>query len=96
MSLGLVCSSSFGFTAVIFISLFNIHINKIESSIPDPLFINTCKYVDDCTLDESAIARFMQLVICKWLLKTAMRALSARNNMIMNPKKTKDIYMDLF
>ena len=33
--------------------LFNIHINEIESSIPERLSMNSCKYADDCTLDES-------------------------------------------
>ena len=48
--------------------LFNIHINDIESSIPDRLSINSCKYADDYTLDESlsqSSTSHMQIKQCK-------------------------------
>ena len=34
-------------------TLFNVHVNDFEDSIPDHLNINTYKYADDCTQDEA-------------------------------------------
>ena len=70
--------------------LFNIHINDIESSIPERLSTNSCKYADDCTLDESVSqgsTSHMQMAL------EAMQNWSTRNNMIINPKKTKDMWI---
>ena len=65
--------------------LFNIHINDIESSIPDRLSINSCKYADDCTLDESVSqGSISHMPVQDW---------STRNNMTINPKKTKDMWI---
>lgn len=38
--------------SVISPTLFNVHVNDLETSIPEQLSINTCKYADDCTQDE--------------------------------------------
>ena len=38
--------------SVISPTLFNVHVNDLENSVPDHLSINTCKYADDCTQDE--------------------------------------------
>ena len=70
--------------------LFNIHINDIESAIPERLFMNSSKYADDCTLDESVSqgsTNHMQMAL------EAMQDWSTRNNMIINPKKTKDMWI---
>ena len=70
--------------------LFNIHISDIESSIPERLSMNSCKYADDCTLDESVSqgsTSHMQMAL------EAVQDWSTRNNMIINPKKTKDMWI---
>ena len=65
--------------------LFSIHMNDIESSIPDRLSINSCKYADDCTLDESVSqGSIRHMPVQDW---------STRNNMTINPKKTKDMWI---
>ena len=69
---------------------FNIHINDIESSIPDRLSINSCKYADDCTLDESVsqgLTSHMQMAL------EAVQDWFTRNNMTINSKKTKDMWI---
>ena len=71
-------------------TLFNIHINDIENSIPDRLSINTCKYADDCTQDETVSqgsSSHMQEVV------EAIQEWSTRSKMIINPKKTKDMWI---
>ena len=32
--------------------LFNVHIDDLEDTIPNILNVSTCKYADDCTLDQ--------------------------------------------
>ena len=39
--------------SVISPTLFNVYVNDVEDSIPNSLAVNTHKYADDCTLDES-------------------------------------------
>ena len=71
-------------------TLFNIPINDIENSIPDRLSINTCKYADDCTQDETVSqgsSSHMQEVV------EAIQEWSTRNKMIINPKKTQDMWI---
>ena len=59
--------------------------NDIESSIPDRLSINSCKYADDCTLDESVSqGSISHMPVQDW---------STSNNMTINPKKTKDMWI---
>ena len=70
--------------------LFNIHINDMESSIPERLSMNSCKYADDCTLDESVSqgsTSHMQMAL------EAVQDWSRRNNMIIKSKKTKDMWI---
>ena len=69
---------------------FNIYINDIESAIPERLSMNSCKYADDCTLDESVSqgsTSHMKMAL------EAVQDWSTRNNMIINPKKTKDMWI---
>ena len=69
--------------------LFNIHINDIENSIPDRLFMNTCKYADDCTQDETVSqgsSRHKQEAV------EAIQEWSTRNKMIIKPKKTNHMW----
>ena len=52
--------------------------------------MNSCKYADDCTLDESVSqgsTSHMQMAL------EAVQDWSTRNNMIINPKKTKDMWI---
>ena len=70
--------------------LSNIHINDIESSKPERLSMNSCKYADDYTLDESVSqgsTSHMKMAL------EAVQDWSTRNNMIINPKKTKDMWI---
>ena len=39
--------------SVISPTLFNVHIDDLEDSVPDSLVVDTWKYADDCTQDES-------------------------------------------
>ena len=71
-------------------TLFNVHINDLEDSIPASLAVDTCKYVDDCTLDEVVQLGFgshMQEVL------NAMNNWADRNKMILNSTKTKDMWI---
>ena len=84
------CPASVPQGSVMSLVLFNIHINDIESEIPERLSMNSCKYADDCTLDESVSqgsTSHMQMV------PEAVQDWSTRNNMIINPKKTKDMWI---
>ena len=72
--------------SVISSTLFNVHVNDLEASIPEQLSINTCKYADDCTQDEVVTQRscsHMQVVL------EALEQWSTRNKMTINPKKRK-------
>ena len=65
--------------------LFNIHVNDIENSILDRLSINTCKYADDCTQDETVSqgsSSHMQEAV------EAIQEWSTTNKMIINAMKT--------
>ena len=76
--------------SVISPTLFNVHVNDLETSIPDHLSINTCKYADDCTQDEIVIrgtCSHMQEVL------DALQQWSTSNKMTINPKKTKDMWI---
>jgi hypothetical protein len=59
--------------SVISLTLFNIHVYDLETSIPEQLSINTCKYADDYTQDEvvtqgscSIHGSDLGLVTCDW------------------------------
>ena len=71
-------------------TLFNVHVNDFEDSIPDHLTINTYKYADDCTQGEaipSGSSSHMQEVL------DAMNGWADRNKMVLNSKKTKDMWI---
>ena len=71
--------------------LFNIHINDIESAISERLSMNSCKYADDCTLDESVSqgsTSHMQMDL------EAVQDWSTRNN--DNKPEENERYVDLF
>jgi hypothetical protein len=40
------CTSKFGYLSY---TLFNVHMNDIEHSVPRHLEVSSCKYADDCT-----------------------------------------------
>ena len=71
-------------------TLFNVHINDLEDSVPDSLVVDTWKYADDCTQDESVqlgATSHMQEVL------DAMHTWADKNKMILNSKKTKDMWI---
>ena len=76
--------------SVISPTLFNVHINNMEDSIPDHLMINTNKYADDCTQDEvvgiGALSHIQETA-------DAMTNWATENKMIVNAKKTKDMWI---
>ena len=78
--------------SVISPTLFNVHIDDLDSSVPTQLNVNTCKYADDCTQHETIQQRetsHMQEVLnamCDW---------AANNKMMINEKKTKDMCLPL-
>ena len=83
------CPSGVPQRSVISPTLFNVHINDSEDTVPDLLNINTCKYADDCTQDqiiERGMRSSMQVVI------DGLRTWAETNKMALNPKKTKDMW----
>ena len=76
--------------SVISPTLFNVHVNDLENSVPDQLLINTCKYADDCTQDEvvaQGTTSHMQEAL------EAMQTWAIESKMTINPKKTKDMWI---
>ena len=70
--------------------LFNVHIDDLEDTIPNILNVSTCKYADDCTLDQvvgigdsSHIQEAVDAVLI-W---------AESNKMVINVKKTKDMWL---
>ena len=76
--------------SVISPTLSNVHINDLEDSVPDSLVVDTCKYADDCTQGESVqlgATSHMQEVL------DAMHTWADKNKIILNSKKTKDMWI---
>ncbi|CAB3995382.1 RNA-directed DNA polymerase from mobile element jockey [Paramuricea clavata] len=75
--------------SVISPTLFNIHINDLENTLTNN-FTNTHKYADDCTLDEvvanGALSNMQESTnqVMNW---------ANDNKMVVNPKKTKDMWI---
>ncbi|CAB4016202.1 Hypothetical predicted protein, partial [Paramuricea clavata] len=75
--------------SVISPTLFNIHINDLENTLTNNL-TNTHKYADDCTLDEvvanGALSNMQESTnqVMNW---------ANDNKMMVNPKKTKDMWI---
>ena len=75
--------------SVISPTLFNIHINDLENTLTNN-FTNTHKYADDCTLDEvvanGALSNMQESTnqVMNW---------ANDNKMMVNPKKTKDMWI---
>ena len=65
-------------------------VNDFESSVPDYLSKNTCKYADDCTKDE-VVALESTSHMQDGL--DASRNWVAENKMQVNPQKTKDMWI---
>ena len=67
-------------------TLFNVHANDLENSVPDHLSINTCKYADDCTQDE---------VLARGTASHMQEVLDPTENMMkINPKQNpKDMWI---
>ena len=71
-------------------TLFNVHINYLEDSIPDNLMVSTRKYANDCTQDEdieSGASSHIQETT------DAMKNWATESKMTVNAKKTKDIWI---
>ncbi len=76
--------------SVISPTLFNVYVNDVEDSIPNSLVVNTHKYADDCTLDESVkegyVSNMQEVLNC-------MQTWADHNKMTLNSKKTKDMWI---
>ena len=70
--------------------LFNVHVDDLENVMPNNLSINTCKYADDCTLDE--IVALGSTSHMQKVLETSQKW-AIHNRMRMNPDKTKDMWI---
>ena len=71
--------------------LFNVHIDDIEDAIPNHMnYVNTCKYADDCTQDQiigAGDSSHIQEAV------DAVLTWSEVNKMVINVKKTKDMWL---
>ena len=66
-------------------TLFNIHIDDLQDSVPVQLDVDTCMYADDCTQDETikiGHTSNMQVVL------NAAKNWADKNKMVLNAKKT--------
>ena len=71
-------------------TLFNIHIDDLQDSVPVQLDVDTCMYADDCTQDETikiGHTSNMQVVL------NAAKNWADKNKMVLNAKKTKDMWI---
>jgi retron-type reverse transcriptase len=76
--------------SVISPTLFSVHINNIEHSVPNSIAVDTHKYADDCTLDQSikeCDVSLMQEVL------DSMQTWADFIKMALNSKKTKDMWI---
>lgn len=84
------CPSGVPQGSVISPSLFNVHINDLEDAVPSLINIDTCKYADDCTqyqVVERGTCSIMQEAV------NGLNRWAERNKMVLNPKKTKDMWI---
>ena len=76
--------------SVISPTLFNVHINDIEDSVPNSIAVDTHKYADDCTLDQSVkegdVSQMQEVL-------NSMQTWADFNKMTLNSKKTKDLWI---
>jgi hypothetical protein len=77
--------------SVISLMLFNVYINDLEDEIPANLTVDTSKYADDCTLDQAVGAGEISHVHEQAL--DIIQNWSVSNNMTINVKKTKDMWI---
>jgi hypothetical protein len=76
--------------SVISPTLFNVHINDLEDTVPNLVNINTCKYADDCTQYQ-----IVERGMCSSLQEAVdgLNGWANANKMALNPKKTKDMWI---
>ena len=76
--------------SVISPTLFNVHINDIEDSVPNSIAVDTHKYADDCTLDQSVkegdVSKMQEVL-------NSIQTWADFNKMALNSKKTKDMWI---
>ncbi len=71
-------------------TLFNIHIDDLDASVPEDLEVSTYKYADDCTQSECIVKgerSNMQKIL------DSVQNWSGTNKMKLNAKKTKDMWI---
>ena len=71
-------------------TLFNIHIDDLDASVPEDLEVSTYKYADDCTQSECIMkgeSSNMQKIL------DSVQNWSDTNKMKLNAKKTKDMWI---
>ena len=71
-------------------TLFDVHINDLEDSIPGHLNVSSCKYSDDCTqydiIQEDGNSKIQEAF-------DAVDNCANVDKMQLNPKKTKDMWI---